>query len=151
MSFLPIAQRELRATSRRRSTRWIRCSAALLAIGASLISPALAPAIAGIANTVNPLFGVQTACAFGLSILAGMFLTSDCLSEEKREGTLGLLLLTDLKSRDVVLGKFVATSVNALYCLLALLPVTAVPLLLGGVTLAEFWRMTLALLNGMFF
>jgi ABC-type transport system involved in multi-copper enzyme maturation permease subunit len=69
------------------------------------------------------LFAVQTVCAFGLSLLAGLFLTSDCLSEEKREGTLGLLFLTDLKSHDIVLGKFVATALSALYCLLALLPV----------------------------
>ena len=151
MTFLPIAQRELRAASRRQSTYRIRCSTAFLAIGASFISLVTAPAIAGAASAVNPLFGVQTACAFGLALLAGVFLTSDCLSEEKREGTLGLLLLTDMKSHDIVLGKFAATSLNALYCLLALLPVTAVPLLLGGVTLAEFWRMALALVNGMFF
>jgi len=108
-------------------------------------------AIPGTTSFANPLFGVQTVCAFGLSLLAGVFLTSDCLSEEKREGTLGLLLLTDLKSPDVVLGKFLATSLNALYSLLALLPVTAVPLLLGGVTLMEFGRMALALVNAMFF
>jgi ABC-type transport system involved in multi-copper enzyme maturation permease subunit len=151
MSFLPIVQRELRAASRRPSTHRIRCWTALLAIGASLIASAAGTAMPGAASVVNPLFGVQTACAFGLSLLAGVFLTSDCLSEEKREGTLGLLLLTDLKSHDIVLGKFVATSVNGLYCLLALLPVTAVPLLLGGVTLVEFWRMALALVNAMFF
>jgi len=40
------------------------------------------------------------ALAFGL--LAGIFLTADCLSEEKREGTLGLLFLTDLQGYDVV-------------------------------------------------
>jgi ABC-type transport system involved in multi-copper enzyme maturation permease subunit len=151
MTFLPIVQRELRAASRRRSTHRIRCWTALLAIGASLIASVVATPIPGAASVVNPLFGVQTAYAFGLSLLAGVFLTSDCLSEEKREGTLGLLLLTDLKSHDIVLGKFVATSLNALYCLLALLPVTAVPLLLGGVTLGEFWRMALALVNAMFF
>ncbi len=151
MTFLPIVHRELRAASRRPSTRRIRCWTALLAIGASLIASVAATPIAGAASVVNPLFGVQTTCAFVLALLAGVFLTSDCLSEEKREGTLGLLLLTDLRSHDIVLGKFVATSLNALYCLLALLPVTAVPLLLGGVTLGEFWRMALALINAMFF
>src|ERR1039458_9408811 len=151
MTFLPIVQRELRVASRRPSTHRIRLWTALLAIGASLIACAAGTAMPGAASFPNSLFGVQTACAFGLSLLAGVFLTSDCLSEEKREGTLGLLLLTELRSHDIVLGKFVATSVNALYCLLALLPVTAVPLLLGGVTLGEFWRMALALVNAMFF
>ena len=151
MTFLPIVQRELRAMSRRPSTHRVRCWAALLATGASLFAAVTAVAIPGAASFVNPFFGTQTVCAFGLSLLAGVFLSSDCLSEEKREGTLGLLLLTDLKSHDIVLGKFVATSVNALYCLLALLPVTAGPLLIGGVTLGEFWRMALALINAMFF
>jgi len=151
MTFLPIAQRELRAASRRPSTHLIRCWTALLGIGASLIAFVSAASFSGATSIINPLFGVQTIYAFGLALLAGVFLTSDCLSEEKREGTLGLLLLTDLKSHDIVLGKFVATSLNALYCLLALLPVTAVPLLLGGVTLGEFWRMALALVNAMFF
>jgi ABC-type transport system involved in cytochrome c biogenesis permease component len=151
MTFLPIVQRELRAASRRPSTQHIRCWTALLAIGASLIACAMGTAIPGTTSFANPLFGVQTACAFGLSLLAGVFLTSDCLSEERREGTLSLLLLTDLRSHDVVLGKFLATSLNALCCLLALLPVTAIPLLLGGVSLSEFWRMALALVNAMFF
>jgi len=39
--------------------------------------------------------------AFGFTLLCGVFLTSDCLSEEKREGTLGLLFLTDLKGFDI--------------------------------------------------
>jgi ABC-type transport system involved in multi-copper enzyme maturation permease subunit len=148
MTFLPIVRRELHAASRRPGTYRVRCWTALLAIGASLIAAVAATRIPG---SVNPLFAVQTACAFGLSLLAGVFLTSDCLSEEKREGTLGLLLLTDLKSHDIVLGKFLATALSALYCLLALLPVTAIPLLLGGVTLGEFWRMAVALANAMFF
>ena len=151
MTFLPIVQRELRAMSRRPSTHRVRCWAVLLATGASLFAAITATGVPGAAGFVNPLFGTQTVCAFGLSLLAGVFLSSDCLSEEKREGTLGLLLLTDLKSHDIVLGKFVATSVNALYCLLALLPVTAGPLLIGGVSFGEFWRTAFALINAMFF
>jgi hypothetical protein len=85
-----------------------------------------------------------------LCLLAGVFFTADSLSEEKREGTLGLLFLTDLKGYDVVLGKLAATSVNAFYALLALLPVTALPLLMGGVTGEEFGRRALALVNALF-
>src|SRR5262249_34497902 len=61
------------------------------------------------------------------------------------------LFLTDLKGYDVVLGKFVARSLNPFYSLLALLPLIGLPLLVGGVTGAEFWRMTLALANALFF
>ena len=63
---------------------------------------------------------------------------------------MGLLFLTDLKGYDVVLGKFIARSLPALYGLLALLPLIGIPLLLGGVTGSEFWRMALALVNALF-
>jgi hypothetical protein len=51
----------------------------------------------------------------------------------------------------VVLGKLAATSVNAFYGLLAVLPVLAVPLLMGGVTNGEFWRTVLVLVNTFLF
>ena len=77
--------------------------------------------------------------------------TSDCLSEEKREGTLGLLFLTDLKGYDIVLGKLVATSINAFYAMLAIFPVMAISLLAGGVGGAEFWRVVMVAVNNLFF
>ena len=77
--------------------------------------------------------------------------TADCLSEEKRQGTLGLLFLTDLKGYDVVLGKIVATSLNGFYGLLSIFPVLALPLLMGGVTSSEFWRMLLVLVSTFLF
>jgi ABC-type Na+ efflux pump permease subunit len=83
--------------------------------------------------------------------LEGLRKTADCLSEEKREGTLGLLFLTDLKGYDVILGKLSATSLNSIYGLLAMLPILALSLVLGGVTPGEFWRMALALANLLFF
>ncbi len=84
-------------------------------------------------------------------LVSGVWFTADCLSEEKREGTLGLLFLTDLKGYDVVLGKLAATSLNGFYAVLALVPVLALPLLLGGVTLGEFGRMALVVVNTLFF
>src|SRR5262249_40001083 len=86
--------------------------------------------------------------AAGLS--AGLFFTSDCLSEEKREGTIGLLFLTDLRGFDVVLGKLLATSLRGFYALLAVFPILAVTLLMGGVTGAQFWKTALALVNALF-
>ena len=94
----------------------------------------------------------------GLTIVAGLFCllagaraTADCLSEEKRDGTLGLLFLTDLRGYDVVIGKLVANSLNTFYGLLAMLPVLAIPLLMGGVTAGEFWRVAVVLLNTLLF
>src|SRR5207249_6437205 len=150
MSFLPIVERELRAAARRKSTYRIRSWTALLAVVVSFCSLMVLWLARGRGSLGHPLFTYLTGYAFGLCLLAGVFLTADCLSEEKREGTLGLLFLTDLHGYDVVLGKFVAMLVNALYGLLALLPITAFPLLLGGVTGGEFWRRALALINALF-
>ncbi len=151
MTFLPIVERELRVAARRKSTYRIRSWTAVLAIVACSCSLLFVWAAAGRGNLGKPLFALLTHCAFGLCLLAGVLLTADSLSEEKREGTLGLLFLTDLKGYDVVLGKFFARSLNAFYGLLALLPVTAIPVLLGGVTGGEFGRMALALGNALFF
>jgi hypothetical protein len=56
------------------------------------------------------------------------------------------LFLTDLKGYDVVFGKMLATSLNSIYVLFAILPPMAIPLLLGGVTGGEFWRLVLVLI-----
>src|SRR6185436_16175150 len=71
--------------------------------------------------------------------------------EEKREGTIGFLFLTDLRGYDVVLGKLLATSLRTFYALLAVLPILGVTLLMGGVTGAQFWKTTLALVNALLF
>ncbi len=150
MRFLPIAERELRVAARRKSSYRLRILAALVAMLVSSVFLGLTM-MGGISR--NPgamMFTVLTYYAFGISLLAGIFITADSLSEEKREGTLGLLFLTDLRGYDVVLGKFIALSLNAFYSLIAMLPVLAITLLTGGVTGAEFARVSLALVNVLF-
>lgn len=84
---------------------------------------------------------------FVFTMLAGVWSTSDCLSEERRNETLGLLFLTRLRGFDVVLGKMAAGAVPNLYGVLAIFPVLAMPLIMGGVTLSEFLRVVLALIS----
>src|SRR6267154_3725402 len=96
------------------------------------------------------LFGILTWLGLGAALTAGLFFTSDCLSEEKREGTLGFLFLTDLRGYDVVLGKLLATSLRGFYALLAFLPILAVTQMMGGVTGAQYWKSSLALVNAFF-
>ena len=67
-------------------------------------------------------------------MLTGVRYTSDCLSEERREGTLGLLFLTDLNGWDIVAGKIAGRALRAVYNLLAVFPILALTLFLGGVT-----------------
>src|ERR1041385_7553417 len=150
MIFLPIVDRELRVAARRHSTYWVRL---VIAMAAVIIGVFLY-----IANTRTPRQQIAHQIFSSLSFVAlvycqasGRRSTADCMSEEKREGTLGLLFLTDLKGYDVVLGKLAATSVNAFYGLLAMFPVLAIPILLGGITQGEFWRVLLILVNTFLF
>ncbi|HEY3914612.1 MAG TPA: ABC transporter permease [Verrucomicrobiae bacterium] len=153
MSMLfPVVERELRVAARRRGTYRIRVLALLAAIivFAWLIfvvgQKQLFPATGG-----QDFFeGVAFSTAI-FSLLTGMFATSDCIGSEKREGTLGLLFLTDLKPFDVVLGKLVANSLNGFYAVVAVLPVLGVPILFGGVTFSQFLRANLALLTAVVF
>ena len=103
------------------------------------------------AQLAKTMFSLLSLLAFSYCLLAGVLYTADCLSKERREGTLGLLFLTDLRGFDVVLGKLVVTSLEALYGLLAIFPALGLPLILGGVTGSEFWRLSLLLVNTLFF
>jgi len=150
MAILPIVERELRVAARRPGTYWTRCCAAstVTLLWLVLLLGSLGPSPAQLGHHLLNALGIL---ALGACMLAGVFLTSDSLSEEKREGTLGLLFLTDLKSYDVVLGKMAAASIHACLGLLALLPILGLPLMMGGVSGAEFWRMILVLLITLFF
>jgi ABC-type transport system involved in multi-copper enzyme maturation permease subunit len=151
MTLLPIVARELRVTARRRRTYWTRFSIAAIAMAFSgwsflfLFSMGAAP-FAG-----KMLFSTLIGLAWVYAVIAGVFKTADALSEEKRDGTLGLLFLTDLKGYDIVLGKILAASVNWFFGLLAIFPILALSLLMGGVAPGEFWRKIAALANLLFY
>jgi len=151
MTFLPIVARELRVAARKRSTFWLRVVAALvsLVIGTAVMTLAAAGAFSTV-TLGSVLFGVLTWLALGVALSAGLFFTSDSLSEEKREGTLGFLFLTDLRGYDVAGGKLLATSLRGFFALLAVFPILAVTLLMGGVTGVQFWETALALVNALF-
>jgi len=153
VTFLPIVERELRLASRKRSTFGVRIAAALAAllIGSSWFAlNSFKWFGAGTASLGPVLFAILTWPCLAATLSAGLFFTSDCLSEEKREGTLGFLFLTDLRGYDVVLGKLLSTSLRSFYALLAVFPVIAVTLMIGGVAGEQFWKTMLALVNAMF-
>jgi len=143
--------RELRVAARKRSTFWLRITAAMvgLMIGAGCIALSVVNG-KGTVGIGGVLFGILSWIAIFGTLAAGLFFTSDCLSEEKREGTLGLLFLTDLRGYDVVTGKLVVTSLRGCFALLAIFPILAITLLMGGVEVGHFWKTTLALLNSLF-
>ncbi len=153
MTFLPIVERELRVAARRPVTFWLRIVAALTAfvIASGLLALLLNLPGGGGAHPGGPLFAVLTWMSLAVTLAAGLFFTSDALSEEKREGTLGFLFLTDLRGYDVVWGKLLATSCRCVFALLAIFPVLACTQMLGGVAGGQFWRTILALLHTLFF
>lgn len=138
LEFLPVVGRELRVTARKRAVYYYRTLVVVMSFVLSCFY---------LLNSDYPqqylgkmLFQVITMAAFWPAFLAGIFVTADCISSEKRQGTLGLLFLTNLKGRDVVIGKLAATSLNTIYAFIAIVPTLMLPLLLGGVTLDDFTR-----------
>ncbi len=151
MTFLPIVGRELRIAARRPMAYWSRVATAG---GAILLAGWMTVTLPDwISQTAQGLrvFQYLTWLALILALLAGTQTTATTISKERREGTLGLLFLTDLKGYDVVLGKLAASSLTAIYGLLALLPVLAIPMLMGGVPLMLFLNAVLLLVNSLFF
>jgi ABC-type transport system involved in cytochrome c biogenesis permease component len=150
MTFLPIVERELRVRARMKSTYRFRLGAAIGAIVlAGMVLGGGSVKITGQNGFI--IFSALSWLSFVYCLIDGARNTADCLSEEKRSGTLGLLFLTDLRPYDVVLGKLMATSLNSFYGLLAIFPPLAIPLVVGGVTLGEFWRAVLVLMSTLFF
>ena len=146
MNFLPVVERELRVAARRRTAYWSRVAAAIAAAAvAAWILTVLQP------RDGSHLFIGLAIVLFLYAAFVGIFITSDSLSEEKRDGTLGLLFLTDLKANDLVVGKLVATSVNAFYGMLAVVPVLALSWMLGGVSGGQVCRVVVQAINLLFF
>lgn len=163
MTLRALITRELRQQARQPLTWWIRCAgaAALLLVLWSLLADferrfARLPAFfAG--RQGAQMFGVLNFLVFAGLWLLGPLLTADSLSREKRDGTLGLLFLTPLRPWEIVTSKLIARGLHAAGLILAVTPVLAVPVLLGGVGWADavralmlnFAALTLALATGL--
>lgn len=152
MTLPPLVERELRVASRQRNTYRFRIAAALIAgvIGIAFVSLTLIGAFpVAKASLGRGLFSILSWIAFITAMGSGPFLTSDSLSQERREGTLGLLFLTPLRGPEIVLGKLLSTSLRSGYAMLAVLPVMGISLTLGGIAATEFWKTVLALMTAL--
>ncbi len=130
----PVLLRELRAGSRRWTTYWLR----LLAAGAVLAAIAYWFTQPRFAFTSPARAGHEIFLLLHWVVLAAIWiivpmLTADTLSREKREGTLGLLFLTNLSARAIVFAKGAAAGLLALTLWLSVVPIMTVPVLMGGV------------------
>jgi ABC-type transport system involved in multi-copper enzyme maturation permease subunit len=131
MIVLPVIQRELAASARQTSTYSSRTAgaAALLAVCAYV----------ELKNQFGAGFGAVLFAELHGALLAAIWLfvpmlIADCISRERRDGTLALLVLTALRPRDIVIAKGLTQSLRALTLCLAALPVLTIPFLLGGVS-----------------
>ena len=95
LRFLPILERELRIAARGKAVyRWRLGIAALgLAFMAILSTTSSGSASSQIQGSV--LFRGRVVVSALYAFLASMAVTADCVSREKRDGTLGLLFLTE--------------------------------------------------------
>lgn len=134
MTLLPIVGRELRVAARRPGTYWFRVAVATVALGAGLIMLLGSSSWRSPSQVGDSVFSAIAVVLLCFALLAGPFATADLLSAERREGTLGLLFLTDLRPYDVALGKLSAATLQTAAALLGTLPLLTLPLLAGGVT-----------------
>ena len=150
MISLPIVERELGIASRKIGSWLWRWIIAIVAVCFGGLWLGIAYLQGGLMQG-DIFFAILAWACFVYCLLAGLWTTSDTLTREKTDGTLGLLFLTDLRGYDVVLGKMITASLKSFYGVLAVLPVLALPLLMGGVTSDQFWRTAGALLNILIF
>lgn len=141
MNSLPVFVRELRVEARRSMNYWLRVLGAGVMLGVTvMVGVHLDGNIAGQGGV---MFGVLQPTLFSLIWLLVPIMTCDSISRERREGTLGLLFLTPLRPVDVGIAKALSGILRAFTLILAILPVIAIPLLLGGVSGQDLLRATL--------
>jgi ABC-type transport system involved in multi-copper enzyme maturation permease subunit len=86
-----------------------------------------------------------------ICLFAGVHLTADSISREKREGTLGLLFLTPLTPFQIVLGKLVAHGLMGFYSVLIVVPLLSLIMIAGGLRLFDVFAIGISALNILFF
>ena len=157
----PLVERELRAGARRSLFYWLR---GLLAVAAGFqgyelldrfaMAPPPAPGMPWMAPSGAFITGAtllyQMAWLLFLATLLMGLVSADSINREQREGTLGLLLLTDLTPGEIVWGKMLSCGLTSFLVLLGALPALMFPVLAGGVTGSEAALIGFGLLNSLF-
>jgi ABC-type transport system involved in multi-copper enzyme maturation permease subunit len=130
MILLPVIEREFRSAARQSLTynlRVLGVLSLLVVLGMFWLKGQDGP---GAAERLFVYF--HRTLFFAIWLLVPL-LTADCLSRERREGTLPLLFLTSLKPGDIVSAKGIVHGMRSFTLWLAVLPVFTVCLLGGGV------------------
>ena len=136
---LPLVEKELTRTGKRRWTYVLRVVPVVIAV-ASIGLPSLfaVPSTltidefrqtAGIYLSYVSL-GFQFFCVFALAPLA----TAGLIAQEKRDRTLGLLLMADMRGADIAFAKLLSAFTQVEFLLLGTLPLLAIAAYMGGVS-----------------
>ena len=105
MNILPIVERELRVGSRQAQTYRLRIGAVLVAASVASGVYGIQRAWSGAGTAGSAIFATLVWMAFLFVLIEGARRTAFCIVEESQEGTLGLLFLSDLTGKDVMLTR----------------------------------------------
>jgi ABC-type transport system involved in multi-copper enzyme maturation permease subunit len=89
------------------------------------------------------IFGALNTLLFLSIWIIVPLMTADCISRERREGTLGLLFLTPLRAPSIIMAKGLVHGLRGANFLLTALPTIIIPFLLGGVSPSDLGRAAL--------
>ena len=158
----PLVERELRTGARRPLFYWLRGSLALVAgfqgyelLDRYVMGPPPAPGLVVMMAPPGPIITGATLLhqmawlLFLATLLMGL-ISADSINRERREGTLGLLLLTGLTPEEIVWGKMLSCGLTSFLVLLGALPALMFPVLAGGVTGSQAALTGIGLLNTLF-
>lgn len=143
MNLLPVVTRELIIRARSSHMLWVRLGFAAIGVLVCL-QYFLLWGGAGLVQVGSYAFQALAWMAC-LCAASGFVLTADSVSAERREGTLGLLLLTRLGIPDILAGKLASTGLSAFLGLAAVTPILMLPVLAGGVKATQVIRVALSL------
>ena len=147
MNLSPVIVRELRTVVRQPGCWWLRSLTAFAAgcKGCEMLARySFASAITGRAM-LHELVWLAFLAALLMSLV-----TANSINRERREGTLGLLLLTDLSPAQIVRGKLLASGLQSFFALLGFVPALMIPVLAGGVRGAAVVLAAVGLVNTLF-
>lgn len=131
MNVWPVISREMRSEARSPFTHVLRVAGAIILVLTLLSTWMGLQFRIGVGGQI--FLTLHAALFVAIWVLVPL-LSADCLSRERRERTLDLLFLTPLRPRDIVVAKSFVHGLRAMTLWLAVLPVLAIPILLGGVS-----------------
>ncbi len=144
MLHLPLISRELLVAARSRKGWWLRFSIHALMVLVAAVWLAFLGVTRWSAIGGAGLFGFLSLATWLAALFLGSVTTSDAVSRERREGTLGLLFLSRVGPLEVVGAKLAGAAVQFLPLLLGVVPILGICLLLGGVTPGMLLRVSIA-------